>query len=302
MPMFISGRTSFLGVLGQPVRHSLSPEMHNAALAELALDWVYLALPTPPAQLATVVQALEAMDCRGINVTIPYKQAVAPLTAELTPLAQRLGAVNTLSRHVDGGWLGTNTDVEGFVASLRTKGPWEDRQALVMGCGGSARAVVAGLVELGLDRIWLAGRRLSRLETFVAECHPWAPALKAHAWKQGGSGERLHQCDLVVNTTPVGMAGTESVTSPVQSIREDCPLKQAELDLLQPGTTVYDLIYTPRPTPLLRAAGLRGCTCVDGLEMLVQQGAAALRLWSGLEQVPVLSMRQALLMRLTPLA
>lgn len=302
MPIPISARTSLLGVLGQPVRHSLSPEMHNAALAELGLDWVYLALPTPPAHLATVVRALEAMDCRGISVTIPHKQAVAPLTAELTPLARRLGAVNTLVRRPGGGWLGTNTDVEGFVSPLRTQGSWGDRQALVMGCGGSARAVVAGLVELGLGRIWVAGRRVDRLETFVAECRSWAPALEPHAWTVGGLGERLTQCDLVVNTTPVGMAGTASGSSGAGAKGEDCPLVQAELDQLQPGTTVYDLIYTPRPTPLLRDAGLRGCTCLDGLEMLVQQGAAALRLWSGLEQVPVASMRQALLARLSPLA
>ena len=122
MPIPISGRTSLVGVLGHPVRHSLSPEMHNAALAELGLDWVYLALPTPPAELATVVRALEAMDCRGLSVTIPHKQAVAPLTAELTPLARRLGAVNTLVRRPGGGWLGTNTDVEGFVSPLRPRG------------------------------------------------------------------------------------------------------------------------------------------------------------------------------------
>ena len=126
MPMTISGRTSLVGVLGDPVRHSLSPQMHNAALAELGLDWVYLALPTPPKELATVVKALEAMDCRGLNVTIPHKQAVAPLTAELTPLARRLGAVNTLVRRPDGGWLGTNTDVEGFVSPLRSQGSWGD--------------------------------------------------------------------------------------------------------------------------------------------------------------------------------
>ena len=113
------GSTALVGVLGDPVRHSLSPAMHNAALAALGLDWVYLALPVAAADLATVVAALEALDCRGLNVTIPHKQAVAALAAELSPLAQRLGAVNTLVRRPGGGWLGTNTDVEGFLAPLR---------------------------------------------------------------------------------------------------------------------------------------------------------------------------------------
>jgi shikimate dehydrogenase len=105
------GSTALVGVLGDPVRHSLSPAMHNAALAALGLDWVYLALPVAAADLSSVVPALEALDCRGLNVTIPHKQAVAVLAAELSPLAQRLGAVNTLVRRPGGGWLGTNTDV-----------------------------------------------------------------------------------------------------------------------------------------------------------------------------------------------
>ena len=119
----ISGHTALVGVLGDPVRHSLSPAMHNAALAALGLDWVYLALPAPARELDSVVRGLAAMDCRGLNVTLPHKQAVAALCRELTPLAERLGAVNTLVPHGDGGWLGSNTDVEGFVAPLRRGGP-----------------------------------------------------------------------------------------------------------------------------------------------------------------------------------
>ena len=167
-----------------------------------------------------------------------------------------------------------------------------------MGCGGSARAVVAGLGELGLGTILVAGRNVDRLETFVAECRSWAPALEACAWTVGGLGERLAHCDLLVNTTPVGMAGSASGSSTSGAKGDHCPLEPAELDQLRPGSTVYDLIYTPRPTPLLRAAARRDCACLDGLEMLVQQGAAALRLWSGLEHVPVALMRQALLARL----
>jgi shikimate dehydrogenase len=291
------GSTALVGVLGDPVRHSLSPAMHNAALAALGLDWVYLALPVAAADLATVVAALEALDCRGLNVTIPHKQAVAALAAELCPLAQRLGAVNTLVRRPGGGWLGTNTDVEGFLAPLREGNRPEQRapgqRAVVLGCGGSALAVLAGLEQLGFSSIAVAGRNANALAALQVGCRDWLPALEPLAWTTAND-ERLLQAlakaDLVVNCTPVGMA---SNSDPMAANRS--PLAAAALDRLRPGSGVYDLIYTPRPTTLLQGAAERGCRTWDGLEMLVQQGAAALRLWSGRDSVPVDAMRQAAL-------
>ena len=288
--MDIGGATALVGVLGDPVRHSLSPAMHNAALGELGLNWVYLALPTPAAQLAAVLEGLRAVECRGLNVTLPHKQAVARLCQGLSPLAERVGAVNTLISLAEGGWEGTNTDVEGFLAPLRGQ-TWAGREALVLGCGGSARAVVAALVELGLARIWVAARRREPLERFVADCRAWAPQLEPLEW--AGLEAPLQTAALVVNTTPVGMASASDPTSAGQ-----CPLSPAELEALAPGCSVYDLIYTPRPTRLLEGAAARGCPTVDGLEMLVQQGAAALRLWSGIAEVPVATMRAAALRQL----
>jgi shikimate dehydrogenase len=299
-PMAVDGATALVGVLGDPVRHSLSPAMHNAALRQLGLNWIYLALPTPAAELETVLNALEVIGCRGLNVTIPHKQAVAALVRELRPLAQRIGAVNTLVPHPEGGWIGTNTDAEGFLAPLRTAfGPGTGRRAVVLGCGGSARAVVAGLMELGLDTITVAARRRPGLEALAADCRPWAPQLRTLVWPGDTDGHGsplsplLAEADLVVNTTPVGMASSQD---PAAAGR--CPLAPAELDALRPGCMVYDLIYTPRPTRLLQAALDRGCQVQDGLEMLVQQGAAALRLWSGRAEVPVAAMRAAALARL----
>jgi shikimate dehydrogenase len=289
----LSGHTALVGVLGDPVRHSLSPAMHNAALQELGLDWAYLALPVAPADLATVVRGLEAVDCRGLNVTLPHKQAVAALAAELTPLAARLGAVNTLVRRPGGGWLGTNTDVEGFLAPLRAAGGWAGREAVVLGCGGSARAVVAGLAELGLARIRVAARNGERLAAFTADCGTWAPGLEGLPWE--ALEPALAAAALVVNTTPVGMA---SAADPAAALAN--PLEPGQLPALAATATVYDLIYTPRPTALLRAAAGRGCATLDGLEMLVQQGAAALRLWSGRAEVPVAAMRAAALRQLQP--
>ena len=301
----ISGTTTIAGVLGDPVHHSLSPVMQNAALQSMGLDWVFLALPAPAQELATVVRALEAMECRGLNVTIPHKHSVAGLCRELSPLAQRLGAVNVLVPLAGGGWHGTNTDVEGFCAPLRDgdAGRWHGRQALVLGCGGSARAVVAGLVELGFASIAVAGRDPIRLAAFIADCQSWAPQLQALSWRGDGDGDGDEATDpllpalaaaaLVVNTTPLGM---HSASDP--NAVERCPLSAAQLDQLTPEASVYDVIYTPRPTRLLQEAARRGCATIDGLEMLVQQGAAALRLWSGRGDVPVDAMRQALLERL----
>jgi shikimate dehydrogenase len=295
-PLTISGSTALVGVLGDPVRHSLSPAMQNAALAAMGLDWVFLALPAPADRFQAVVDSLETLGCRGLNVTIPHKQAACGLARELSPLAARLGAANTLVPLEGGGWYGTNTDVEGFCAPLIQGGAesWRGQRAVVLGCGGSARAVVAGLVELGFGAIGLAGRDPARLAAFAADCGPWAPMLQPLDWREAGTLESaLAEAQLVVNTTPVGMRSTSDAAA-----AERCPLTTAQLDRLSAGSSVYDLIYTPRPTRLLQEAIARGCSATDGLEMLVQQGAAALRLWSRRNDVPVATMRQALLDRL----
>ena len=286
----VGGRTRLVAVLGDPVRHSLSPAMHNAALAQLGLDWVYLALPVAAHHLHGLVQSLAAIDAVGANVTLPHKQAAAQLADALTPLAQRLGAVNTLVRRPEGGWLGANTDVEGFLAPLGPAGAWRGRRALVLGCGGSARAVLAGLAQLELAQVQVAGRDPERLAAFCGGCRPWADPLPL-AWE--AVPQAIAQAELVVNTTPIGMS---SAADPHAANRS--PLTPAAAAALPAGATVYDLIYTPRPTALLRQAAAQGCTTLDGLEMLVQQGAASLRLWSGLAEVPVAAMRAAALAQL----
>jgi shikimate dehydrogenase len=164
---------------------------------------------------------------------------------------------------------------------------------VVLGCGGSALAVLAGLEQLGFSSIAVAGRNANALAALQAGCRDWLPALEPLAWTTANDErllQALAQADLVVNCTPVGMASTRDPTAANRS-----PLAAAALDRLRPGSGVYDLIYTPRPTTLLRGAAERGCRTWDGLEMLVQQGAAALRLWSGRDTVPVDAMRQAAL-------
>jgi shikimate dehydrogenase len=280
--MALTAHTQLLGVLGDPIHHSLSPTMHNAALAELGLDYVYLAWRVAAADLATAVAGLRAIGVRGFSVTIPHKQAIMPLLAEITPEAAAIGAVNTVWATPQG-WAGTNTDVAGFIAPLAGGRDWSGARALVLGNGGAARAAIAGCAHLGFGAIAVVGRQATKLATLQADWakSPQPPPLTVHAW------EDLPQClaavDLVVNTTPLGMG----------ALAAESPLSGFELAQLPDQATVYDLIYNPRPTRLLQLAAARGLTPLDGLEMLVQQGAAALSIWLG-QPAPVDTMRSAL--------
>ena len=270
----ISGETKLLAVIGDPVRHSLSPLIQNTAIAQLGLDWLYLALPVSGEDLATVIRGLHAIGTVGLNVTIPHKQSVISLLSAITPVAQRLQSVNTLYRLDNGQWAGTNTDLAGFVAPLQQRGvEMAGRNALVLGCGGSARAVVAGCATLGCHHVWVAGRQPERLQRFLASSADLADGLTGVHWSDLGAV--LPTMQLVVNTTPVGMAPNHQA----------CPLTEQQVQQLNPDCLVLDIIYTPRPTQLLLWANAHGCATIDGLEMLVGQGAAALRLWSQREDV-----------------
>ncbi|NJL85504.1 MAG: shikimate dehydrogenase [Leptolyngbyaceae cyanobacterium SM1_1_3] len=277
----ITGTTKLLGVIGQPVEHSLSPVMHNAALAALGADFVYLPLPVPRDRLREAIQGFAAIGLRGFNVTIPHKQEIMPLLSEISEVAQAVGAVNTVWA-TELGWSGTNTDITGFLAPLRSR-QCPCHTALVLGNGGAARAVVAGCTQLGCQKVQVVGRSLEKLERFQSSWQKslLPPLLSVHAWD--ALPALLPQADLVVNTTPVGMSPQTNAS----------PLDDALADCLAQGAIAYDLIYTPSPTRFLQQATARGLTTLDGLEMLVQQGAAALEIW--LEQpAPVEVMRRSL--------
>ena len=259
--------------------------MQNAALESMGLNWRYLALPCESESLDQVLKGLRAVGCQGLNVTIPHKQAIAALCEERSPLAQRLGAVNTLIPGEGGGWFGTNTDVEGFLAPLGANDAWAGRHAVVIGCGGSARAVVAGLQTLNLSSITVVGRRSEALQAFITDLQQDKAPLTPCLDNAGQLNDAVARAALVVNTTPVGMAQ--------HGDPEAMPLGADIWCRLSPEAVLYDLIYTPRPTSWLAAGQQRGHRCIDGLEMLVQQGAASLRLWSGRDDVPVAAMRSA---------
>ncbi|MDB9459356.1 shikimate dehydrogenase [Dolichospermum circinale CS-545/17] len=281
----ITGKTKILGVIGHPVEHSLSPLMHNAALTKLGLDYVYLPFPIAPENLATAIAGFASIGVVGFSITIPHKQAILPLLSEISPIAQAIGAVNTVVNKGNK-WLGTNTDVEGFIAPLQTTyhQDWSQKKAVILGNGGAARAVLAGCIQLGLAEIHVVGRNLQKLQVFEQSWQnsPFADKFQVHEWTE--LPNLLHQANLLVNTTPIGMYPHV----------EQSPLSSQEMGYLPGDAIAYDLIYIPKPTKFLHLAQKQGIVTIDGLEMLVQQGAAALKIWLQQETVPVTQMRQAL--------
>lgn len=262
----VRGSTRLLGLLGYPVAHSLSPAMHNAVIARLGLDLVYVPLPVAPTDLAVALAGLRRSGFIGFNVTIPHKQAVLSLLDGLTSEAERAGAVNTIRQEADGRLVGANTDIAGFLAPIADL-PLQGH-ATILGCGGSALAVALGCAALGFERIRVLGRDHDRLAAFEARLAPM-PAISVHPWEEQEA--LLADTGLLVNTTPVGMAPSTAAS----------PL--AELSLLPPTACVYDLIYRPRPTRLLQLAAAQGLRTVDGLPMLVAQAEAAFCFWTGLK-------------------
>ena len=258
---------TLLGVAGYPVAHSRSPAMHNAALAELGLDWLYVPLPVPPELFAETVGALSGSGFRGINVTVPHKLAAFDVAGERTEAAAAIGAANTLT--FEGGEIrADNTDAGGFLDALGS--PVAGSTALVLGAGGSARAVIWALREAGAAEVWVWNRTNVRGAELAGELGV-------------GHAETPLPVDLLVNCTSVGLdPGTT----------EEQALAALELENLEPPATVADLVYGSAPTPLARWAGRAGARVVDGLEVLVRQGARSLEGWTA-RAAPVATMRSA---------
>lgn len=256
-----------VGVLGWPVRHSLSPVMHNAAFREQGLDLVYLALPTPPERLGEVVAALGAMEAVGANVTVPHKVAVLGLCDTRTEEAQLIGAVNTLAWTTEG-LLGDNTDATGLADALdQDLGVAAGATTVLVGTGGAARAAAVAAGRLGL-RLTVAGRRPDAAEDVAAlVTRAGGPRAAACDLRDETALRRaVDDAALVINATPLGMRG-ESLPGPCQR--------------LGPGQIAYDLIYSPPQTPFLLEAATRGAETHHGLSMLVAQAAASYRRWIG---------------------
>lgn len=268
-----------VGLIGDPVGHSLSPALQNAAFAYHGLPDSYVLWHTPEVELAQRVAMLRAEGMRGANVTIPHKTAVVPLLDALDPVAEAVGAANTIVRLPGGRLHGSNTDVQGFQRALNAVAfDPAGRSVVVLGAGGAARAVVYGLLHAEARSLTLVNRSVEQAETLLSDCLATLdsdPSLLAMSFDDLDLRQVIAEADLLINATPVGLDG---IGSPIAA------------DLLHPGLLVVDLIY--HATPFLRAAAQRGASTQDGLEMLVQQGALSFEAWTGLP-APVDAMRAA---------
>jgi len=267
-----SGRTRICGLIGDPIEHTLSPVMHNAAFRSKGLDYLYLPFRVKREWLSQAIDGMRALNIRGLNVTIPHKVDVIPYLNELAPLAEKIGAVNTIVND-DGVLKGYNTDAAGFLKALLKRGiKPEGKRVVILGAGGASRAISFILAERSASLVILnrqlefdwAAQLASRLsQSFQSEA-------KALELNEPNLKASLSQADILVNTTSLGMSPNSNET-PV-------PAK-----LLRPEFVVFDIVYNPIQTRLLKEAEGVGAETINGLEMLVEQGALAFEMWTGLE-------------------
>jgi len=276
----ISGKTKVCGIIGDPIEHTMSPVMHNAAFKNKGVDCVYLAFRVKKEELGKAIEAMRALNMRGLNITIPHKVAVIQFLDELDPLADKIGAVNTIVNN-DGVLKGYNTDATGFLQALRERGiEPKGKSVVILGAGGASRAISFILAERGSHLVIL--NRLLELD--------WAKELasrisqiftrevEALELNKKNLSRVLGKADILVNATSVGMIPDINET-PVTST------------LLRPNLVVYDIVYNPIKTRLQREAEVAGATVISGLDMLVWQGALAFEKWTGLK-APVELMKQ----------
>lgn len=300
--MKITGKTKVVGIFGDPVVHSLSPAMHNAAFEALGLDYVYVPFHVKldnNADLKKAVDAIRAMNIAGVNVTIPHKERVGKFLDDLDDSARLIGAVNTIVND-NGRLIGHNTDTGGYMnglaADLMAQGikdfSLKNKKAVIIGAGGSARAILVVLAHVGVKSVIIANRDVKRARKLIGASNrggaqheiikkvwEWIHK-KATAVPLKDVSIHLHDADILINTTPVGMMNVGSL--------------DIDLDELPARALVSDIVYTPLETDLLKRAKIRGLKTVSGLSMLVHQGAKAFELWTG-KKAPADIMRKAAL-------
>ena len=276
--MRIDSATGLCCLIGHPVSHSVSPQMHNSAFEALGINCVYLAFDVEPMVLGEAVRGLRSIGVKGFNVTIPHKVEVMKFLDELDESAIMAGAVNTVALE-NGALKGYNTDVYGIVQALRGLGLPDGRPGLVIGAGGAARAAVAALINMGFDEISVVNRTRVKAEKLAERVKTRGVACR------GGGLEMLREearrAGLIINATPIGMNPGKSETL----------LKSGDIPA---GSAILDLVYNPVKTRLLREAEEAGAKPVSGIEVLVYQGAKAFELWTGRE-APIEVMRRAAL-------
>ncbi len=282
LSMKISGSTKIVGIIGYPVSHSISPQMHNAAFENLGLNFEYVPFEVKPEDLKKVLDGLRGEGIIGFNVTIPHKEEIIPYLDEVTKLPRIIGAVNTV-KNENGKLVGYNTDGPGFIESLREDAGVEvaEKEIVVLGAGGAAKAVVVSLAEEEAKNIFVTDiikEKAENLAKYVDSLFKTEVRAVPHRSKELLA--KIKEADILINATPIGMKGKEN----------ECPID--ENVEFKTGCLVFDLIYNPPETKLMKISKSKGANVINGLGMLVRQGALAFSIFTGLTP-PIDIMRKA---------
>ena len=263
-PIPVSGKTQILAVIGHPVSHTASPAMQNYMCTNLGLDYIYVAFDILPAELETAILGIRALGIVGVNVTIPYKEAVIPFLDEVDPLAAKIGAVNTIVNR-GGRLVGYNTDGRGFLIALMHEMQWDvrDKRVLILGAGGSGKSIAHAVAQKSPKSLCIVNRTLETARSLAADCGGQAVALS------DVSESDLSAAEIVINTTAVGM-GEYETQSPLDGF-----------NWVHSGQLICDIIYNPVETVFLKSARLQGAMTLNGMGMLAGQGQLAFELFTG---------------------
>jgi shikimate dehydrogenase len=285
--MTIDNNTVLLGLIGCSLGHSLSPLMHSHALQLMNYNGIYIPFTVQPSHLEDAIKAMRALNIRGLNVTIPYKEKVIPYLDELSSAAQACGAVNAIINE-QGKLIGHNMDGEGFIAGLKAAHVIPKGRILLLGAGGAARAVAYSLALERISSIDILARQVAQAEDLAHSLTPYIGTDKkitGHQWQESTWSKLSSAADIIINTTPVGMF-PDINKCPVNNFNE-----------VRPSTIICDIIYNPVQTAFLQAAAAREIKTINGLSMLIHQGALSLELWTGLK-APVEEMQKILMTKL----
>jgi len=263
--------TKLVILLGNPLGHSISPQMHNSVFEKLGMDYCYMPVEVKSENLKNVFSGLSRMNVAGFNVTIPHKIPIMEHLDELDPLAATIGAVNTICVK-DGKTKGYNTDGEGFIRSLEDEAQItvKGKSVFLLGCGGGARAIAMTLAFHGAEKIYIHNRTAAKAESLADEINDKIRSCAEALESLENKRKTIQNCDVLVNSTSLGMHPNDDVL----------PIDES---LISPNLVVADIVYNPLRTKLLRTAKNKGCTVVPGLGMLIYQGAAAFKLFTGVE-------------------
>jgi len=280
----ISANTKLCGVIGDPIEHTMSPAIHNAAFIQMGLDYIYIPFHVKEEELGKAIDGMRALNIRGLNVTLPHKVTIIPFLDELDSLAGKIGAVNTVTND-EGVLKGSNTDASGFLQALLEGGiEPKGKRVVVLGAGGASRAITFILAERGAHLVIL-NRRLERAEELAGRLSmAFNKEVKALELVVDNLAQVLGETDILINTTSVGMSPNISET-PVPS------------NLLRPDLIVSDIVYNPIKTRLLREAEEAGAKTINGVDMFVWQGALSFERWTGVK-APVDLMRDEVIKEL----